>query len=240
MDKSKRMKIGFSFSLLVAGTLAFYQSHVIASVAIDIFDYQEISAGLYVDPLFTAEEQAQIASNTVAARNRIASFYGDLTATPILIVSSSDERSAKFFRGPLDPGRTYNLPWNQYIPIAPAGNNIDVLAHELVHAETYHRLGFLNSLKSPPMWFIEGVAMQVDFRESRARSYISQGHVLPPVSSLETANQFMSGDRALNYAAAKVEISTWLSSGGYMGLFEFLAKIRNGADFYELFYANAM
>lgn len=236
MKHSKKVKTGIGFSLFGIAILAFFQSHVIASVTIGISDYNEISPGIYVDSLFTAEDQTLIGIMTQAANDRVSSLYGAVTTTPVMIISSTAERSAKYLSGRLVPGSTYSLPWGQYIPITPQGMNIDVMAHELVHAETFHRLGYLKSLRSLPIWFTEGVAMQVDHRQGKAWSYISQGHDLPPVSSLMTPEQFSSGDRALHYAAAKVEVSSWLSSDSYPGLYQFLSDIRDGANFHQSYY----
>ncbi len=235
MYKSKKTVIGSAFSLLAVAFLAFSQSHVIASVAIGVSDYIEVAPNLYVDPLFSSDEQVSIATLASEAKERVESIYGQMVSTPNIIVSSTEKRSARFLPGPLPPGATYSLPWGQYIPIAPNGNDINVMAHELVHAEVYHRLGFIKSLRSLPVWFNEGVAMQVDYRQEKAWTYIMEGHELPSVSSLETTQQFFSGDRALNYAAAKVEVSAWLSSPSYSNLYDFIAEIRSGKDFYELY-----
>lgn len=235
MKHSKRVKIGSGISLLTIAALAFFQSHVIASVTIGISDFREISPNLYVDPNFSADEQALIETTLKEARERVVAKYGDVSSEPVLIVSSSAEEAAKFFRRGLPPASTYYLPWGQYIPITPDGNNIDVMAHELVHAEVFHRLGYFKSLRSLPIWFSEGVAMQVDYREGKIQRYILEGHEFPPVSTLETAAQFMTGDLSLHYAAAKVEISSWLSSERRVRLYDFIAEIKGGTSFHEIY-----
>jgi hypothetical protein len=48
--------------------------------------------------------------------------------------------------------------------LGPEGQNIDVIAHEYMHAEVHHRVGWLNYSLNVPIWFMEGLATLVDFR----------------------------------------------------------------------------
>jgi len=43
--------------------------------------------------------------------------------------------------------------------------NIDVIAHEYVHAEVHFRMGWLHHLLNIPTWLNEGIALLVDFRK---------------------------------------------------------------------------
>ncbi|MDZ7923630.1 MAG: hypothetical protein U5M23_06135 [Marinagarivorans sp.] len=51
------------------------------------------------------------------------------------------------------------------IIIGPQGQNVDVIAHEWLHAEIQHRVGFFRFLKEIPVWFDEGAALTLDYRE---------------------------------------------------------------------------
>ena len=51
-----------------------------------------------------------------------------------------------------------------YISVSDEYLNIDIIAHELTHAELHTRLN-MKALKSIPTWFDEGLATQNDYRE---------------------------------------------------------------------------
>ena len=73
--------------------------------------------------------------------------------------------------------------------------------------------------------------MQVDYRER----YNAPGKILPSMSTLTTVSEFNSGVIRLNYTAAKYELASWLKINGNQGLYVFLDKTRNGADFYSTY-----
>jgi len=222
----------FSYTILVSLLLlAYVQSHVLASVAIGMSDYVEIQPNLYVDGMFSEEEHRQAVATYAEAKNRVALTYGELTSSPIVIISSNSNRGERYGVKLPVPGTTHALPWGQYIPLNDEGNNVDVLAHELAHAETAHRAGYMKWVFSLPIWFIEGVAMQVDYRER----YKASGIELPSMSTLTTGSEFQSGDITLNYTAAKYELASWLDENNNRGLYIFLAKIRGGEDFETIY-----
>jgi len=56
---------------------------------------------------------------------------------------------------------------NSYIVVSPEYLNVDILAHELTHAEVHARVftGRLWDWLSIPTWFDEGIALQNDYLE---------------------------------------------------------------------------
>ena len=211
--------------------LTYAQNHVLASVAINLSDYVEIQPNLFVDDMFTGEEQNQAIVTYTEARQRVARTYGELASNPVVIISSNFNRAERYGVKQPVPGTIHALPWGQYIPLNDEGNNVDVLAHELAHAETAHRVGYIKWILSLPVWFIEGVAMQVDYRER----YNASGKNLPSMSTLTTGSEFHSGDITLNYTAAKYELASWLKVNSNQGLYVFLDKTRSGDDFYATY-----
>ena len=231
--KFKKLRVALSLTMVVFLSLVFFQRHVIASVTIGISDYHEISPNLYLDDLFLAQQRLDIAATLEKAKQRVALKYGVLLSDPTIIVSSTVDKASRYFSDRVFPAATISLPWGQYIPISPEGINIDVMSHELVHAEVFHRLGYLKSAMNLPNWFNEGVALQVDYREGKIWSYIQEGITLPPVSSLDEGLKFSSNDRALYYTAAKVEVSAWLASDKNPDLYAFLTELKDGNTFEE-------
>jgi hypothetical protein len=121
------------------------------------------------------------------------------------------------------------------IVVGPKGRNVDVVAHELMHAELFERVGYWHRFTEIPAWFDEGVAMQVDFRPrysvpEQKGSLGGTGFV----RDLKSYRQFFRGDGeqlTQHYAAAKAEVARWLTNVGRHELYERFERIRAGEGF---------
>jgi hypothetical protein len=103
-----------------------------------------------------------------------------------------------------------------------------------MHAEFFHRVGFLKSLQLPT-WFHEGVAMQVDYRPQYSLS-LQDAQYTAYVRDLTVLSTFNEGDdQALtrNYASAKLEVASWLPKVGPALLYSRLQRMRDGQSFVE-------
>ena len=77
--------------------------------------------------------------------------------------------------------------------IGPKGQNVDVIAHEIAHAEIRTRVGLLARDFRLPTWFDEGLAMQLDHREpfaSMADFDLTQGVTVPRLAEIGTPKRF--------------------------------------------------
>jgi hypothetical protein len=124
------------------------------------------------------------------------------------------------------------------VMIGPKGQNPDVVAHELMHAEISDRIGGnWRRVTQLPVWFDEGLAMQVDFR-SRYILRDGAGAETKYVRALRSVNQFFVLDDELltkNYASAKVEVALWVSEVGNLSVYGQLERIRTGQPFDAVF-----
>jgi len=117
--------------------------------------------------------------------------------------------------------------------IGPNGQNVDVVAHELIHVEIHHRVGWLQRWLQVPAWFDEGVAMQVDYRSR----YELPAEAIPNaagVRELNTFSEFFSGDEkkvVSNYARAKYVVASWLTRIGEKSLYQRLERMKRGESF---------
>lgn len=115
--------------------------------------------------------------------------------------------------------------------VGPKGANVDVVAHELVHAGVFDRVGPWVRMMQIPVWFDEGLAMQVDHRDRYAlpdnpdTAYVR--HLNSP------ADFFVSDQQSLSchYASAKVEVARWLNAVGTHTVYGRLARRRSGESF---------
>ena len=165
---------------------------------------------------------------TQAARSRIGAVFGDPKATPILIYADDDSRFGW--------SRANRVGSRACVVIGPEGRSVDVVAHELMHAELHHRVGWRRRLTQIPTWFDEGIAMQVDWR----RRYLLPREDLPrsrDVMDRKTARAFfVADDQALtrNYAEARQVVTDWLNNAGAETLYSRLEQLREGHSFDEM------
>lgn len=128
-------------------------------------------------------------------------------------------------------GSTSFLGYKTCVMIGPKGQNIDVTAHELMHAEIEHRVGYWRGWIELPIWFNEGLAMQVDRRE---RYNLPKGTKTSYVKQLNSVSDFsVSDDKLLtdHYASAKSEVAQWISKVGTGLLYDHLNSIKEGRSF---------
>jgi len=163
------------------------------------------------------------------ARTRIESTFGAIRSRPQIYFF---DQQGKYSPLKLNSyGSTSFLGYKTCIAIGPDGQNINVIAHELMHAEIEERAGFWGRLTRIPVWFDEGLAMQVDYRD---RYNLKPNENTEYVTKLNSSRQFFESDSIAltrNYAAAKSEVRSWLSRNTRIGIYENLSKIKRGASF---------
>jgi hypothetical protein len=180
-------------------------------------------AGAIPVPVPTGAETSLV----TLARQRIAGSFGEPNADPVILFWQDgllarlalNRTGSSLFLGP-----------RACVFIGPDGRNVDVVAHELMHAEVFQRIGPWARLFRLPAWLDEGIAMQVD---GRSGYQLPAGEPSDFVRQLTTPAQFfVAGDKALtrNYAAAKSQVAMWLAKSGKRSLYPALGRIRAGQD----------
>ena len=204
-----------------------------ACLLVGFADLQRLPDGSLTDNPSPAD-QARYQQLTREARARIAATFGPVSAEPILVFFSRAEGFGPFRLNPY--GSTPFIGSRACVLVGPLGQNVDALAHELMHAELHHRVSYLQRFFEVPAWFDEGVAMQVDYRPR----YALPLEAVPSesVRNLNSFSAFFSGDEERivgNYAAAKRVVAEWLDKIGTESLYAQLERLKNGESFAEVF-----
>jgi hypothetical protein len=179
------------------------------------------------------EDQQRFVELARAARARIASTFGPVESTPVLVFFTHPDGIGPFRLNAY--GSTPTIGGRACVMVGPDGQNIDVVAHELMHAEIHHRVGYLKRWLQLPAWFDEGVAMQVDYRSRYALSEQDAAGA-DAVQKLNTFSAFRSGDSktvVTNYARAKYKVASWLRRVGIKSLYQRLERMKSGQSFAE-------
>ncbi|WP_338765053.1 hypothetical protein WAF17_00845 [Bernardetia sp. ABR2-2B] len=257
--------IGIAFLLFIFWILVlsfFYAPNLIRTIFfkelyLDKLKFEQ--ATIYVSPQMDKEERQNIILLYQRSRLRIDSIFGKTEAKPSILVGNTSEVMQIFGHSnsqeeKVQTGMTHLTPFGAYIILAPNGTNVDVLSHELSHAELMQRLGWQTRRKKIPIWFDEGLAMLVDKRfeywtslqddwqtlidlekDSSNLNYENSFHTTSDsinlssfsLQNLQTTEQFFTEDAQLHYFVAQEEVARWYDKGGQSKLLRLLKSLKN-------------
>ncbi len=150
----------FAASILMLGGYA--QRHALKCEFIEYSDYSEIDTNIFVSPHFNFNQKEILLSRIKQGQARVNNTFGNMSAKPKLLITTNESEAANF--GSNLYGNALLTPLGECLTLGPQGQNVDVIAHEYMHAEVHHRVGWFNHWLNVPIWFNEGVALLVDFR----------------------------------------------------------------------------
>lgn len=232
MNKQKALIVLAAFLSLGVAALVYvvyaFPSEL-ACLFVESAALESLPDGTLVEPGSSELERAMFLDLQSQARVRIEKTFGALRSRP----------TVAFFK---DSRTFWNLRVNNYgsagsignacVIIGPKGQNVDVVAHELMHQELHERVGTWRVLTEIPVWFNEGVAMQVDFRpQYRIPEAAGIASDTTEVRGLKSASQFNHGNDdqlTQHYAFAKFEVAQWLAKVGHYELYPRLGRVRAG------------
>ncbi|MDN3545384.1 MAG: hypothetical protein ACK4S6_01725 [Roseateles asaccharophilus] len=189
-----------------------------------VFLYPEV-------PDAPGDQRADIEELLASAHERIQSIYGQPRSRPRMLITSSASSAARW--GANETASMHRLPGRSCIVIGPKGLNVDVIAHEWLHAEIQQRVGYLRHLMEIPVWFDEGAALTVDYRPPFLPQNISLSAIeVQDVKSLRSGSAFFSGDVRKNYQAARLAVQPLISPER---LYSELERIGAGDSFESVF-----
>ncbi len=233
----QKILIGVAVAFGLGTTTLLYAAYTVPSDLACLFvksaALEELPDGTRVDPGISDAERATFPELQLQAKVRIEKTFGAPRALPIVV----------FFR---DSKIFWPLKMNSYgsagsainhhcVFMGPQGLNVDVVAHELMHQELQARVGSWRMFTEVPVWFNEGVAMQVDLRPQYSLApRESNASDIGKVRALKSVSQFNQGNNTQltqHYAFAKAEVAQWLSDVGQQELYPRLERIRAGEHF---------
>ena len=197
--------------------------------------FEKVADNIYVNKNYSGNIKEAI-QLTEEALERDRAFFGELQCTDTtIIIFCDDDKLLSKLDGDHDTKTSYTK--KNYISVSDEYLNIDIIAHELTHAELHTRLN-VKALKSIPTWFDEGLATQNDYREQYGlKAWIEQtdnGKNTVPLEDMDTGSEFYADpleDRRFRYLNAKHEVSVWMDTHQQKGLLELLDKLNKGKDF---------
>ena len=203
--------------------------------------FKRIASQVYVNRNYAGDKQ-ELFEMIEQAKDRVRTFFGELYFQDETILIICDDE--KLIRKLGEDHGTFIVSFPaeaHYICISDAYLKLDILAHEITHAELRSRLS-AKAQKAIPTWFDEGLALQNDYRESYSEAqWIAQtdnGKNTVALEEMDTPAEFYAGeaeDRRFRYLNAKHELNVWMTVHGQHGLLELLEKLNDGIDFNTAF-----
>ncbi|CAM4255743.1 hypothetical protein [Shewanella denitrificans] len=203
------------------------QRHALACELIEYAkhaEYSEIAPNVFASNAFSSEQNEKLLTVIELGKRRVNQTFGNMIANPKVVIAANDIEAADFGANPF--GKALLTPLGQCLILGPKGQNIDVIAHEYTHAEVHHRVGWLNHLLNVPIWFNEGVALLVDFREP----YLLENIQLS-VDQINTVKSNPFEFSIASYKAARVLVEPVDKAT----LYENLEKLKQGQDIKSVF-----
>ena len=246
--KTKKKKVFliviFSFILLLVPALVWFFQFNPTGYRMSVAyrdSFEKISDNVFVNRNYEGNRD-EITGIIDDAKERVADFFGTLTHHDHTIIIICDDEKLLLKLGGDHDTQTISFPVKKsYISLSDEYLNVDVLAHELTHAELHDRLTF-KALQRIPTWFDEGIALQNDFRgqyahEAWAEQTDNGRHTVSP-EDMDTSAEFYAGtveDRRFRYLNAKHEVSEWTKTHGLQGFIDLIDRLNGGEDFNTAF-----
>ena len=199
--------------------------------------FEKVTDLIYVNKNFSGNVEETI-KLTEDALERDRAFFGGMQCTDTtIIIFCDDNKLLSKLGGDHDTYFSVFPSMKSYISVSDEYLNIDILAHELTHAELHTRLTY-KAMKGVPTWFDEGIATQNDYREQYGpeawKEQTDNGKNIVAPEDMDTPSEFYAGtkeDRRFRYLNAKHEVSEWMNTHQQKGLLELLDDLNNGEAF---------
>lgn len=215
--------------LLVAGLAS--RRHALACDLLPLGGHRQLQPGVFAGADVDEARARQFQALIAAASARIEGLYGAPASRPRLVLAGSIQEARRL--GANDTASMHRSPWGSCIVIGPQGRNVDVIAHEWLHAEIQHRVGFWRTLREIPVWFDEGAALTVDHRAPFLPSAIRRsGAEIQAVRQLAGGRAFFAGDTHAHYQAARMAVVPLVRPDRF---YADLDRIASGERFDEVF-----
>ena len=228
----KKIVVGLSLALLLfLSTAVFFQRNAIACELLPWLDYPRIHDQVFVEPGLSSAHSEELLHIISSALQRIDEVYGSPDSKPRVLITSSAEVALSW--GANETASMHRAPWGSCIVVGPKGQNVDVIAHEWLHAEIQHRVGFWRFFREIPVWFDEGAALTLDYREPFLPQNIDlSADSINAVRHLTKGRDFFSGNLRENYQAARMAVIPLIRTETF---FDDLERISKGERFDSVF-----
>ncbi|AFS78292.1 hypothetical protein Curi_c12810 [Gottschalkia acidurici 9a] len=242
---SKILRWAIIISIIIIGLGIYFVQFTALGyrMTVSLRDFQELDDNIYVYNSYGIDDKT-ILEVISEAKKRVRNFYGGLQSSPVIILSD-DKKVLDKLNGDHDImtavfGNVYS-----YISVSSEYFDVDILAHEMTHAETHARLykGKIWYSAIVPVWFDEGIALQNDYREQYSEETwvekTDNGTNIISLDEMDTSEEFYKGtkeDRRFRYMLSRHELKNWIEKKNVDSVNELLERVNQGEDFDTMYF----
>ena len=168
------------------------------------------------------------------AEKKVTNFWKDADNIRYKLIYCESQQDYKNYGSEGSPA-VANIKMGAYVVMPKNMFDVNILSHEISHTVLYRKIGWYRLHFKIPVWFDEGLAMQVDDRDYYSIDTLlhkkAVGIILPDVTQMDTPEKFHNGSAEqimLNYSTAKYIVHEWLMKNS---LNTFIKAIDNGYSF---------
>ena len=168
MVSSLLLLIGTGFCRLAVAAPEITRCYLVRWSTLD-----RVAPDLYIDPNMPKAQKQELQQRVDASKERVSTLYGEYSATPVIIAGQHTMDVMKAYSSnPFNRAGQARISFvATFIILGPDGSrSVDVLSHELAHADISARIGYWRRGKVPN-WFDEGGARKGCQQEGTRRRY---------------------------------------------------------------------
>ncbi len=228
----KKLKLMVLLSIaLIIFSLVVQQRYALACESLPLLGMVELQPDIYVSNEVPVSAYAGLITELEIARARIQNTFGSQRTAARLLITATESSANRW--GANDTASMHRSPWNSCVVLGPKGQNANVIAHELLHIEMQERVGFFRFMLNVPIWFDEGAALMVDYREPLLphNIHLTEQQV-SAVKQLDNSAKFFAGNQIHNYQAARMVTERLINKNQF---FADLERIASGEKFSDVF-----
>lgn len=243
MTKLKRIIIRAFLIFIILIPIAAFAHFIIfpqetKSILIDYSNFKK-EGRIYFNSSITSQSKIySLQSLITQASSRIKNFWDQKISDPKFIYCDNESDFKKYCVNPSASAVTY-LKFGAVIVLRADAMNLDIIAHEISHAEFYERVGFYEFNYKIPSWFKHGLAMQNDYRDYYSEDTLKVKSAdfknMPDIKNYKTDLQFYNGSHEqvmFNYMTAKHVVKNW---GTKQKLEKLIEGLNSGKTFDEAY-----
>ncbi|WP_448563443.1 hypothetical protein [Thalassotalea ganghwensis] len=225
---NKRYLLTLILSVFI-GLAFFTQRQIIACHTVTLSGYSEIAPNILISP--SINDADTIVRTIKSAKERIEQTFGPVTANSRVVIVNNAEQAASLWSN--QTGSTIYSPFGSCVVLGPKGQNTDVAAHELFHAEVFHRAGWFTHFTQVPIWFNEGIALLVDHRKpfKQENIDISEQDIVTVKQAFSSQAFFNTNNIVKRYQSARMATADINPATFYQNL----ERLAHGEQFQDVF-----
>jgi hypothetical protein len=212
-------------------------SLVIVNYSIKFSHFTTTDNNVYFSPTLNKDEKDRLILLVDSAISRNNHFWGKHVSKYQIVFCSSENELKKYSHG-LNTVSFSSFIGN-FIVFNQKFADINTISHELCHLYLWERIGFRQKRKLP-VWFDEGTAMQLDYRDYMYDSTIAKNYKTDPallniISSNMGFYKVNWDAQRYNYIIAKCEVQKWISQNGLNNFIRLVDLLGKGSEFSKVY-----